>query len=49
MKNQNLINTEYILNTDYFSNDNEKYKTFIKNNAEYQKTLEYCKHVEKWK
>lgn len=31
-----------------FNENGEKYKDFVLNNAEYQKTLEYCKYSNKW-
>ncbi len=44
-----LVNTLIILNTGYFLNNRNKYKSFITNRAEYQKSLEVIKHVKKWK
>lgn len=44
-----LVNTSFILNTGYFSNNKNKYKLFITNRANYQKTLEYIKYAEKWR
>lgn len=43
-----LVNTSFILNSSYFLKNKTKYKLFITNHAEYQKTLEYIKHVKKW-
>lgn len=31
-----------------FNNDKNRYKKFVIDNAEYQRTLEYCKHTERW-
>lgn len=31
-----------------FNENREKYKDFVLNNAEYQRTLEYCKYSNKW-
>ena len=41
-----LAQPEYILST--FNNDKNRYRKFILENAEYQKTLEYCKYLKKW-
>lgn len=45
-KNNSMVNTEPILS--YFDLDRDKYKKFVLDNADYQKTLEYLKHIEKW-
>lgn len=44
-----LVNVSYVLGTDYFLNNRNKYKLFITNRADYQKTLEHIKYAEKWK
>ena len=31
-----------------FGNDHKRYKKFVLDNADYQKTLEYCKYSSKW-
>lgn len=46
IKADNLSDPAYILNI--FNNDREKYKNFIFNNLEYQRTLEMIKHADKW-
>lgn len=46
--NNGLSDKSIILNTDYFLNNIAKYKAFIDNHADYQKSLEYIKYVEKW-
>lgn len=43
-----LVNTSFILNSGYFLKNKKKYKSFIINHAEYQKSLECIKHVKKW-
>lgn len=43
---QNLIDTTHILSL--FGNDKDKYKQFVCSNAEYQKTLEQVKYLDKW-
>lgn len=40
-----LVNTDIILSE--FNGSKEKYQKFVLSNAEYQKTLEYCKYTEK--
>lgn len=32
----------------YFGDDRDRYEKFVLDNAEYQKTLEYCKYSSKW-
>lgn len=32
----------------FFGGNKKEYKDFVLNNAEYQKTLEYCKYSNKW-
>lgn len=44
-----LVNTSLILNTGYFLGNKEKYKSFITNHADYQRTLEQIKYLEKWR
>lgn len=41
-----LCNTSFILS--HFQNNKVKYRNFVLNNAEHQKTLEYCKYTTKW-
>lgn len=41
-----ICSTSYLLT--YFNNSLSRYYRFLENNAEYQKTLEYCKHTAKW-
>lgn len=45
---QTFVNTSFILNNGYFLKNRNKYRFFITNRAEYQKTLEYIKHIKKW-
>lgn len=45
-RKSSICNMKTVL--DEFNNNREKYKEFVLNNAEYQKTLEYAKHAEKW-
>ncbi len=48
LKNNNdeLIEKKFLLNI--FNNDPTRYKKFMTNNAEYQKSLERLKYAEKW-
>ena len=41
-----ISNIKVIMNE--FGHDRLRYKKFVLDNAEYQKTLEYVKHLEKW-
>ena len=45
-KNDSISETEFILSL--FNNDRTRYKKFVLDNAEHQKTLEYCKYSERW-
>jgi putative transposase len=44
--NQSICNTKLVL--DEFSNNTQSYKDFVIDNAEYQKTLDHIKHIDKW-
>jgi len=41
-----LCDIDYILSL--FKRDRKRYEDFVLDNAEYQKTLEYCKYSNKW-
>ena len=43
---ETMVDTSTILA--FFGGGKDKYKDFILSNADYQKTLEYIKHMEKW-
>ncbi|OGK14727.1 hypothetical protein A3C98_03410 [Candidatus Roizmanbacteria bacterium RIFCSPHIGHO2_02_FULL_37_15] len=45
-KNDTVSETEIILSL--FNNSRTRYKRFVLRNTEYQKTLEYCKYLNKW-
>lgn len=47
LRNSDLINIKYLLS--FFQNDPNKYKEFLVNQADYQRSLELIKHVEKLK
>lgn len=44
-----LVNTSYVLKSGYFLGNKTKYKSFITNHADYQRSLEFFKYIEKWK
>lgn len=44
---KSLSSPDYILKI--FGNNRQRYKKFVLSHADYQKTLEYVKHLEKWK
>lgn len=41
-----LAEPKYLLKI--FGDDSSRYRNFVLSNAEYQRTLEYCKHTKKW-
>lgn len=45
-KNDSISEIKFILSL--FNNDKTRYKKFVLDNAEHQKTLEYCKYSERW-
>ena len=46
MNENSLCDSQVILSL--FDGDRKRYEDFVINNAEYQKTLEYCKYSNKW-
>lgn len=39
--------TDFELLLDFFGGDDDRYRKFVRDNAEHQHTLEYCKYIEK--
>lgn len=42
----NIVDKHYLLK--FFANNTVRYKEFVFNNADYQRTLDYIKHTERW-
>lgn len=47
---ENIVNSSFILNSGYFLGNKNKYRTFVLNHADYQRSLENIniKYVKKW-
>jgi putative transposase len=48
LQGDKLINTSHVLSTGYFMNNRNKYRLFVNNHADYQKSLQSIKYIKKW-